>query len=172
MKDKGGEPNAEPSRSGEPKFFADAMLGRLATWMRILGLDVEYEPDIEDSILEARSRVESRMILTRDTRLIKRRGVRDRCFFIESDHVEVQLREVVERFGVTGARLLTRCPRCNTVLKDVQRVCVKGLVPAYVYDTQDRFSTCTGCGRVYWSGTHKAQIIKTLRGFVKGIVDV
>jgi hypothetical protein len=151
------------------KFFADAMLGRLATWMRILGLDVEYAPVIEDSILEARARAESRLILTRDTRLIKRRGVRDCCFFIESDHVEVQLRQVVERFGVTGALILTRCIRCNTVLKDVDRVLAKGLVPPYVYDTQDRFSTCTECGRVYWSGTHKAQIIKVLRGVVKGI---
>ncbi len=155
-----GEPN------GEVKFFADAMLGRLATWMRILGLDVEYAPDIEDSIIEERARVESRLILTRDTSLIKRRGVRDRCFFIESDHVEVQLREVVERFGVTGALLLTRCLRCNTILKDVDRASAKGLVPTYVYDTQDRFSTCPECGRVYWSGTHKAQIIKTLRRVV------
>jgi hypothetical protein len=165
----GCEPNAGPNVGCGPKFFVDAMLGRLATWMRVLGLDVLYESEIEDSVLEARARVETRLILTRDTHLVKRRGVRDRCFFIESDHVEAQLRQVVERFRVTGSRILTRCIRCNTILKDVDRVSVKELVPTYVYDTEDRFSTCPDCGRVYWSGTHKAEIIKRLRGVVKGI---
>ncbi len=156
-------------RRPELRFFADAMLGRLATWMRILGLDVEYEADIEDSILEARARDEDRLILTRDTRLVKRRGVRERCLLIESDHVEEQLSQVVGSFGITASAMLTRCLRCNMPLKAVKRASVEALVPRYVYETESRFSTCPGCARVYWGGTHKAHIIKALRGVVEGI---
>jgi hypothetical protein len=145
------------------------MLGRLATWMRILGLDVEYEADIEDSVLVARARDEGRLILTRDTRLVKRRGVRERCFFIESDHVEEQIAQVVGSFGITATRLLTRCLRCNMPLKAVKRGSIEALVPRYVYETERSFSTCPGCERVYWGGTHKAHIIEALRGVVEGI---
>ena len=33
------------------QFIADAMLGRLARWLRFLGFDVLYFPDISDSEL-------------------------------------------------------------------------------------------------------------------------
>ncbi len=157
------------SAQREARFFADAMLGRLATWMRILGLDVEYEADIEDSLLAARARDEGRLILTRDTRLVKRRAVRERCLLIESDHVEDQIAQVVGSFGITASRLLTRCLRCNMPLTGVTRASVEALVPRYVYETQSRFSTCPGCARVYWGGTHKTHIIEALRGIVEGI---
>lgn len=157
------------SHRREARFFADAMLGRLATWMRILGLDVEYEPDIEDSVLAARARGEGRLILTRDTRLVKRRGVRECCLLIESDHVGEQIAQVVGSFGITASRLLTRCLRCNMPLKGVKRASVEALVPRYVYETESRFSICPGCSRVYWGGTHKAHIIEALSGVVEGI---
>lgn len=35
----------------ETRFIADVMLGKLATWMRLLGCDVEYLPAISDEDL-------------------------------------------------------------------------------------------------------------------------
>ena len=70
------------SEGGTPRFFADSMLGKLATWLRVLGCDVEYEREIGDFELEQRARREGRIILTRDTLLIRRRGVRDRFFLV------------------------------------------------------------------------------------------
>ena len=32
----------------EPRFFADAMLGRLARWLRLIGYDTAYDSEILD----------------------------------------------------------------------------------------------------------------------------
>ena len=143
------------------------MLGRLATWMRILGCDVEYERDIPDSALVIRALAEGRVILTRDKLLMKRRSVQARSLFIESDRIGEQLRQVVRRFAITRAGLLTRCVRCNAELEGVKREAVEGLVPGYVYETQERFSRCPECTRIYWAGTHKEHILEGLSGVFK-----
>jgi uncharacterized protein with PIN domain len=144
------------------KFFADAMLGRLATWMRIIGCDVAYERDIEDSVLVIKALTEGRVILTRDRLLTRRRGVRGRTLFIESDRVVEQLRQVIKRFGIKRSRVLTRCIRCNIGLVNAEKEGVRGLVPEYVYESQERFSRCPGCSRIYWAGTHKGHINRVL----------
>src|SRR4030042_153616 len=51
----------------ETRFIADVMLGKLATWMRLLGCDVEYFPKISDEDLVERAFRTGRVILTRDT---------------------------------------------------------------------------------------------------------
>ncbi len=48
------------------------MLGKPATWLRILGCDVEYRARIGDDELIADARASGRLILTRDTRLAPR----------------------------------------------------------------------------------------------------
>ena len=58
----------------ETKFIADAMLGKLARWMRVLGCDVEYFPSIGDRELVELAARSGRLILTRDTLLVRRRG--------------------------------------------------------------------------------------------------
>ncbi|MEK7680264.1 MAG: Mut7-C RNAse domain-containing protein, partial [Deltaproteobacteria bacterium] len=122
------------------RFFADAMLGSLARWLRTLGCDVEYERHISDGALIQRALSEGRIVLTRDTLLAKRRALSGRCFFVKGDHIEGQLRQVVENFDLKGAVVLTRCLRCGRVLADVEKASVKGLVPEYVLMTQERFS--------------------------------
>ena len=51
----------------ETRFIADVMLGKLATWLRLLGCDVEYFPKITDEDLVERASRTGRVILTRDT---------------------------------------------------------------------------------------------------------
>src|SRR3990172_9336984 len=59
--------------AGDARFIADSMLGRLATWLRILGYDTLYFRDAQDGRLVALARREGRILLTRDTRLLMRR---------------------------------------------------------------------------------------------------
>ncbi len=144
------------------KFFADTMLGRLARWMRIMGYDVEYEPSIDDDEIIRRALEEGRIILTRDTLLARRRAIRGRFVFIKGDHLREQLHQIVERFGMEEERFLTRCLRCNLLLVDVVKEAVRDSVPPYVYTTQERFSACPGCGRIYWAGTHRDHMMREL----------
>jgi uncharacterized protein with PIN domain len=140
----------------ETRFIADVMLGKLATWLRLLGCDVEYFPKISDDDLVERAFRTGRVILTRDTELIRRRKVRDNHFFVRGDGFRDQLRQVAERFSIVPfGRIMTRCLRCNETLMVIDRSEVRDRVPPYVFETQRDFRTCGRCERVYWRGTHR-----------------
>jgi len=140
----------------ETRFIADVMLGKLATWLRLLGCDVEYFPKISDDDLVERAFRTGRVILTRDTELIRRRKVRDNHFFVRGDGFRDQLRQVVERFSIVPfGRIMTRCLRCNETLMVIDRSEVRDRVPPYVFESQRDFRTCGRCGRVYWRGTRR-----------------
>ena len=145
------------------RFIADAMLGRLAKWMRIMGFDVAYYRRIEDRELVRLALKDSRMILTRDTLLIRRKQAEGNCFLVEGNSYKEQLKQVVKQFSLDPYRdLLTRCIACNMPLAEIDKETVKESVPEYVYQNQNSFLTCPGCGRIYWPATHRDGIIKTL----------
>jgi len=152
------------------KFIADTMLGKLAKWMRIMGCDVEYFSDIPDKELAERAYTSGRIILTRDTLLIRRRKVRNNHFFIQSDSYKEQLRQAVKHFSIDPyTQILTRCIICNQPLITLDKASIKDKVPAYVYETQDLFETCPSCKRIYWDATHKERMVKQLEEMLRGI---
>lgn len=138
------------------------MLGKLARWMRTLGFDVEYEKDIDDAALVKRAVREGRIILTRDTLLIRRRRIKGWYVFIESDSIGEQLRQISAIYGTGFERFLTRCLRCNSLLEDAPRSGIEDKVPPYVYNTQEKFMRCPHCARIYWAGTHRKKMLKAL----------
>ncbi len=145
------------------RFFADSMLGKLAKWLRILGCDTAFDPDISDGEIAERARREGRVILTRDTLLIRRKNVRENHFFVRGDGYRDQLRQVVSRFAIDPASgLFTRCVRCNEPLEKIGRQTAAGKVPPYVFETQDAFHTCARCGRIYWKATHREEMVRHL----------
>ena len=136
------------------RFAADRMLGRLATWLRLLGHDTTYGSHLSGRTLVRQARDEHRIMLTRD-----RRRLRDRpcppLIFIESDHFRDQVRQVVAACGIEPfAHLLTRCARCNEPLLETTKEQVADQVPPYVLATQPRFVRCPRCQRIYWAATH------------------
>jgi uncharacterized protein with PIN domain len=142
------------------KFIADAMLGKLAKWLRLLGYDTYYESDISDDDLLRIANAEDRIILTRDTLLIRRKICR-RYLFISDDYVQGQLRQTIDAFNLSAAPF-SRCLICNVIIREVEKSAIQKRVPEYTYKTQDCFAQCPQCGRIYWPGTHVEQALKCL----------
>ncbi len=140
-------------------FIADCMLGKLARWLRVLGFDVLYDPQLDDPELVRIARREGRILLTRDSGLIeKTRSVRGRLF-IESQRWDEQVAQVLDAFDLWGrVAPQTRCLQCNAPLKPLSKAAAKNLVAPFVFEHADAFRLCPGCGRVYWKGTHAADM--------------
>lgn len=81
------------------KFIADAMLGRLAKWMRIIGCDVAYYRKIEDAELVDLAAEDGRLILTKDNLLIKRRKAKGNFFLVAGNSYKQQLKQVARHFS-------------------------------------------------------------------------
>ncbi len=133
-------------------FVADAMLGTLAKWLRILSYDTVFDPALNDYQLVRLARAEDRVLLTRDRELARRRGVR--VLLIHSEHLGDQIRQVLAELELEPDRSFSRCPICNELLQTLDREAARSQVPTYVAETHDTFRACPGCGRVYWRGTH------------------
>jgi uncharacterized protein len=148
-------------RRSAPRFVADVMLGRLAKWLRIAGFDVLYSNRFADDELVALSRRDGRILLSRDTRLLVRRSVKQ-FIFLESEKVEDQIRQILQATATSDLPcLLTRCHACNEVLVEIPRDNVKGKVPPYVFETQPSFKFCSQCKKIYWAGTHRQAVLRT-----------
>ena len=137
------------------RFLVDAMLGKLAKWLRILGYDTLYYRDLEDEQLIGLAEAEGRVLLTGDEGLWQRR----RGILISSDDWREQLRELAQVVELDTSGVFTRCIECNVPLERVSRGEVEGEVPPYVFATQEEFSRCPQCGRIYWKGTHFAHAL-------------
>ena len=142
----------------EKRFIADAMLGRLARWLRLLGFDCAYDTRILDPDLVRRGVAEERIILSRDRALPQEWWVSE-IYLVQAEDLRSQLAEVLRRFGLAAEiRLLSRCAECNQRLRPADAAAVADRVPERIRTTHDAFSECPGCGRVYWEGTHAARI--------------
>jgi len=137
------------------RFLADAMLGRLARWLRATGCDTVQLPiDAPDSALVERARREDRILLTRDRHLLRELRP-DRAVQIRSDAPLEQLREVVTACRIDWPReLFTRCLVCNALLLDVRLDDVTDRVPPGAREVPGPLRRCPICDRVYWRGSH------------------
>jgi uncharacterized protein with PIN domain len=140
-------------------FIADVMLGKLARWLRVLGFDVVYSNRLDDDEILRIAVDQDRIILTRDVAFAERCRSAHKLLFIEHDRWKPQLRQVVDACGLKDFKVLSRCVECNSPLSVVEKESIADKVPPYVYATQERFSFCPSCNRVYWRGTHVDAIL-------------
>lgn len=149
-------PQDPPSNKDDlPRLVVDAMCGRLAKWLRLLGYDAEYWRAGADEALMAHAQAEGRLIVTRDGPLAGRRGVA--AILIHAEDLDGQIAEVRAALGGMPGRPptpFTRCPECNGALLPLDHADARDLVPPYVWHTQQEFRRCAACHHVYWKGSH------------------
>lgn len=145
---------------GAPHWLADAMLGKLARYLRFLGHDTAYARDAPDAVVEDRARREHRTLLTRDRALAARVPG---SLLLRTPDLPGQLREVATAFpSLSFVVTLDRCPECNVLLgpwsASDDGAPVREQLPAGLDRANVAVVQCPECRRRYWEGSHAARI--------------
>ena len=141
-----------------PKFIADENVGKLGRYLRRLGFDTAIFEGGDDRDMVKRALAEGRTVLTRDTHIgsfgVAARG-RVKVVTFATDSPEEQLKQVINDLGLSDSlRPLTLCLECNCPLMEIPRQNAAQRVPPYVFETQERYTGCPCCKRLYWRGSH------------------
>ncbi len=153
----------------ELRFIVDHNVGKLAKWLRMMGFDSLFFDGVDDSTMVARALAEGRVILTRDTEIMKRRVInsgRLKAVLISSEEPERQMRQLMDTLDLKRQlRPFTLCLECNQLLVERSQEEVKDRIPPHVYKTRNRYMECPACHRIYWQGTHWEAMVKKLKKF-------
>ncbi|MFX1376658.1 MAG: DUF5615 family PIN-like protein [Promethearchaeota archaeon] len=148
------------------KFLVDAMLGKLARFLRMFGYDTLYANDlvelfnkdpVSDDNLLAYAKETNRIIITKDYPFYKR--CNGKAIYLKGKGVYNYLRQLKEmlkldfEFNIETAR----CSVCNSKLKKVkEKNIVKDLVLQDTFNQYNDFYQCINlqCKKIYWKGSH------------------
>jgi uncharacterized protein with PIN domain len=135
-------------------FLLDNHLGRLATYLRLLGFDAQYDRNLDDAELARISHQEDRILLTRDRGLLMRRLVKY-GYCVRTRDPKSQLRAVILRFDLASqARPWQRCLHCNGRLLPVSKDIILDRLEPRTIKYYDEFHRCQSCDKIYWKGSH------------------
>ncbi|MFQ5905042.1 MAG: Mut7-C RNAse domain-containing protein [bacterium] len=156
----------EPEKPASTKLIVDFMCGKLARWLRVLGVDTEYYNETDSANLLKRALSEERTVITRNTRISPIPNVE--FLVLRSELPDEQIRQVIKDLHLQDRlAVFTRCNVCNGELMDMKKNVARGKVPFYVFQTQDKFKMCPRCGRIYWEGTH----IHSMKAYIRRLLE-
>lgn len=156
-------------------FAVDAMLGKLALWLRLAGHDTIYSTDIhDDELLDIAGR-EGRVLLTSDAELHSRAqesGMKSRL--LRGD-VDDRVAAVFKEFNIPPyiEPAKSRCSKCNGVLEEIDRSGkekIRGLVHEQTFNHYDVFWLCNDCNGVYFQGG-QWENIKEYMDRIKNLIE-
>ena len=143
-----------PPTLGDVRFVLDTHLGRLAAYLRLAGFDSLYGSDWDDQRLADIASAEQRILLTRDSALLKR-SIVSHGYWVRETSPRRQLAEIANRFDLADRlQPFRRCLRCNALIEPVAKTKVLDRLPPRTRECYDEFYECGGCHRVYWKGAH------------------
>ena len=145
------------------RLLCDAMLGKLATYLRMCGYDAAYALDdgleADDAVLD-RLRDGGRTLVTRDRSLARRAP---EAVLLTEREIDDQLCELAAAgFELDLADRPDRCGVCNGPLEAVDD---DERTPEYAPDPADiAVWRCVDCGQHFWKGSHWDDVAETLAG--------
>ena len=155
----------------KPIFLVDAMLGKLAKKLRLLGYDSLYSSSIEDDEIVRLAKNEKRILITKDVPLSQKAKKQqiETVQITKNDEIEqfLQINEKTKLGKCTVSGNNSRCPVCNGELQYIEKKDVVEKVPSGVFENMNDFWTCKQCKKIYWEGTH----IKNLQKFTTKLND-
>jgi uncharacterized protein len=146
------------------EFVADVNVIRLGRLMILLGLDVCYSSTYSDSDIADIAQTQGRIVLTRDTGLLKRKKI---VFArrVKANLPDDQLIEIIDFFGLEPLiSLFSRCTHCNVQLMPVEKQTVLHLLEPKTKRYFDTFLQCPRCKKVFWKGSHCDKIQQKIAG--------
>lgn len=147
----------------EPRFILDNHLGKLTSYLRMLGFDSLYHNDFQDAQLAKIAVDESRILLTRDHRLLMRKNI-SQGYWLRSQDPRQQLKEVMARFSLyTQINPFQRCMKCNHLLHPVSKEEILDRLEPLTRLYYDEFRLCPGCQSVYWKGSHFIKMMQHIQ---------
>ncbi|WP_366984115.1 Mut7-C RNAse domain-containing protein [Accumulibacter sp.] len=159
-------PRLRPAPPADPRFVVDAHLGGLARLLRLAGFDTVCDQALDDAGIAQLAADDERIVLSRDRDLLERRAIRHGGY-VHAQNPDRQLVEILARFDLAGRlRPFSRCLQCNAPLLAVDKALVLDALPPRVRHTQQEFSRCAVCRRVYWPGSHWQQMRQRLAAAV------
>lgn len=157
------------------KFLADAMCGKLKTFLRIFGYDTVYADDLEevfnispvpDKMLAEYAIKNDRIIITRDYPFYKK--FKDRSIYLEGEGVYNYLSQLKLKFNLEYDFNIkkARCSICNSILKKINdKNQIINEVKPQTLKQFENFYQCTNpkCKKVFWKGSHIEKIMSRLK---------
>ncbi len=157
------------------KFLVDAMLGKLARFLRIFGYDTVYANDligyyninpVPDINLKDYAQSTNRIIITKDLPFYKK--IMDNAIFLEGEGIYSYLNQLKQNlklqfnYNIQSAR----CSTCNSALQEVtNKTLIKNRVQRETYLNYNEFFQCANsvCRKVFWNGPHIADINRKIQ---------
>ncbi len=133
-------------------FLLDGMLGKLATKLRILGFDTDYDKESSDADLLEKAAAQGRILVSSDRELSQNARLRHlETILLRSDNEEDRLLELCEKAGIPSLDLSkpSRCSICNALLAETGERDAYGRL----------LYRCPNCRKIYWRGSHWKKLV-------------
>lgn len=144
----------KPKLKGRPKFICDVHLGKLFKIMRMSGLDVLYSNNYTDEEIVEISTKDDRIILTRDTGLLKRKNVKY-GHFVRGNNPEKQFLDILVSYSLLKyLKPFSLCLNCGTKLKRISKKNVLNQLKDFKFREGIKFYYCKQCNQTLWEGSH------------------
>jgi len=153
------------------KLIVDGMLGNIAKWLRLLGIDVQYERNMDDEELIQMALKNDAILITGDEELSFKAFKRKiKVIYIQNKiPKEIAIKKILKELNLRKEDLNigSRCIVCNNLLKQVNKENITDKIPSKVLESNEEFWYCDKCKKLYWYGSHWKNIEKELEELLR-----